>query len=246
MSVAILMSVVLTTLAIPTISLLQSNGYKATSVVKLVNTVYFCSLCTLQAILVGLSFVDYPYTWVACVLVTGVVALYYLLETNCLKWTPRAIRLVSMVFVLNWLISWLVPCCFCLSPLICVVALWVNTPLEQSIAQYYLAKASKKLKGVKAVKIAVTGSFGKTSVKQTLCQLLPNALATPFSYNTPMGLAKFINQTDFTGAEYVIFEMGARKKGDIARLCKLVKPTVGVLTGITAQHLETFKNLSTT
>lgn len=243
MAVAILASVVLTALAIPCVATLQGNGYKATGVLGLVNTVYFCSVCTLQAICVGLAFVNYPYLWVFVLIVIGTVALYYLLETQTLKCTARAIRLLATIFAINWLISWLCPCTFTLSPFVSVVALFVNYPIEQAICQYYLSKARKKIAKVKAVKIAVTGSFGKTSVKQILCQLLPNALATPFSYNTPMGLAKFINQTDFSGADYVIFEMGARKKGDIAKLCRLVCPTVGVLTGITAQHINSFKTL---
>lgn len=245
MAVAIIFAFVITVLSVPVVATLQGNGYKASSILPLVNTVYFCWICTLQALCVATYFVRLGYVWVFQATVIGAVALYYFLQTTTLKYTPRTIRLLVTIFALNWVISWLFPCVFVLSPLVCVVALWVNSPIELLICKYYLNKASKKLAGVKAVKIAVTGSFGKTSVKQILCQLLPNALATPFSYNTPMGLAKFINQTDFDGAQYVIFEMGARKKGDILKLCKLVKPTVGVLTGITAQHLETFKNLQT-
>lgn len=68
-------------------------------------------------------------------------------------------------------------------------------------------------------------------------------LATPASYNTPLGIAKFINGTDLDGCEYFIAEMGARHVGDIEELCKLVEPDHCIVTGICGQHLETFLSL---
>lgn len=63
------------------------------------------------------------------------------------------------------------------------------------------------------------------------------------SYNTPLGIAKFINGTDLDGCEYFIAEMGARHVGDIEELCKLVEPDHCIVTGICGQHLETFLSL---
>lgn len=92
------------------------------------------------------------------------------------------------------------------------------------------------------IKIAVTGSYGKTSVKNALAAMLStrfNVLATPESYNTPMGIALTVNE--LTEAHDVfIAEMGARRKGDIAKLMRIVKPTHSVLTGVNDQHLQTF------
>ena len=65
---------------------------------------------------------------------------------------------------------------------------------------------------------------------------------TPLSYNPPLGIciaAKNITRE----TEIFIAEMGARKRGDIKELCDIVKPDVGVITGICGQHLETFKTL---
>lgn len=92
------------------------------------------------------------------------------------------------------------------------------------------------------IKIAVTGSFGKTSVKNMLYAMLStkyNVLVTPESYNTPMGISKTVRNLDATH-EVFIAEMGARRKGDIKRLMKIVRPEFAVLTGINDQHLETF------
>ena len=44
--------------------------------------------------------------------------------------------------------------------------------------------------------------------------------------------------------EVFIVEMGARKKGDIKEICDLVRPSMGILTAIGEQHLETFKDLA--
>ena len=94
------------------------------------------------------------------------------------------------------------------------------------------------------LKIAITGSFGKTSVKNFLKELLDiryKVLSTPESFNTPMGIAKTVNNLDISHQVFIA-EMGARRKGDIKRLMKIVAPDISVLTGINSQHLETFKS----
>jgi UDP-N-acetylmuramoyl-tripeptide--D-alanyl-D-alanine ligase len=108
----------------------------------------------------------------------------------------------------------------------------------------YENKAKKALSNTNAVKIAITGSYGKTSVKCFLKELLSikyTVLATPASYNTPMGIAKTAKDLDLSYDVFVA-EMGARRKGDIARLMHIVKPQMGVLIGLNCQHLETFKS----
>lgn len=94
------------------------------------------------------------------------------------------------------------------------------------------------------IKIGITGSYGKTSVKNFLAHLLGGkykVLASPESYNTPMGIAKTVNALDGS-YDVLIAEMGARRKGDIKKLMKIVSPEIGVLTGINDQHLETFRS----
>lgn len=95
------------------------------------------------------------------------------------------------------------------------------------------------------VKIGITGSYGKTSVKNYLAHILGGrykVLSSPESYNTPMGIAKTVAMLDGSH-DVLIAEMGARRVGDIKKLMKIVNPTVGVLTGINEQHLETFGSI---
>ncbi len=93
------------------------------------------------------------------------------------------------------------------------------------------------------IRIAITGSFGKTSVKNFLAAILSekyNVLVTPASYNTPMGISKTVNGLDGTH-DVFIAEFGARRVGDIRTLMRIVKPDYTILTGINSQHLETFR-----
>ena len=92
----------------------------------------------------------------------------------------------------------------------------------------------------------MVGSFGKTSVKNILSTLLAEKYTTLFSeasFNTPMGIAKTVTKPEFENAEVLVAEMGARKKGDIEELCKIVKPDYAIFTGVCNQHIQTFKTL---
>ncbi|MBP3619961.1 MAG: UDP-N-acetylmuramoyl-tripeptide--D-alanyl-D-alanine ligase [Clostridia bacterium] len=114
------------------------------------------------------------------------------------------------------------------------------------IKNIYIKKAKKRLQQVGCKVIAITGSFGKTSVKNILYELLKEQFqvcATPKSFNTPMGICKTIlgNLKDFD--EYLIVEYGARHKGDIEFLAKTFGVDFALITPIGNCHLETFGSL---
>jgi hypothetical protein len=80
-------------------------------------------------------------------------------------------------------------------------------------------------------------------VKNILYTLLSekySVVATPESFNTPMGLAKTVLSPDFDRKQIFIAEMGARKHGDIAELCNLIHPDYAVFTGVCEQHIQGF------
>ena len=129
-----------------------------------------------------------------------------------------------------------------LMPFILFIAYCLNEPLEYLIRKYYLRNAVNKLDNTGVIKIGITGSYGKTSVKEILKTILSQkfrVLATPASFNTPLGIALAVRHLDSTH-DVFIAEMGARNKGDIKELAKMIKPKIGVLTGVNNQHLETF------
>jgi UDP-N-acetylmuramoyl-tripeptide--D-alanyl-D-alanine ligase len=118
-------------------------------------------------------------------------------------------------------------------------------PVQGAINRYYLNRARSKLAEIGAKVIGVTGSYGKTSTKFAIERIAGGGkmLATPASFNTPLGVARTINESLEPYHEAFVVEMGARKPGDIAEICELVRPTIGVLTAVGSAHLESFGSL---
>lgn len=97
--------------------------------------------------------------------------------------------------------------------------------------------------------IGITGSYGKTSTKDFLFDILRHnepTLKTPESYNTIFGIAKVIQYEFHKKIHYFICEMGAYVRGEIKELTWMVPPDYAILTAIGSQHLERFKSLTNT
>ncbi len=120
----------------------------------------------------------------------------------------------------------------------------INYPYERGVYHYYKNKAQTKLKNMSNLKIiGITGSYGKTSSKNILGDILNikyNALPTPRNLNTYNGLIMTVNNYMDKFTDIFIAEMGAYVKGEIKGLCNLVHPKYGILTRIGTAHLESF------
>ena len=120
----------------------------------------------------------------------------------------------------------------------------LNAPIEKHIADGYTRDAKRILSEMPDLTvIGVTGSYGKTSVKNYLTALLSvkySVLMTPESYNTPMGVVRTVRERLKPSHEIFVCEMGSRNRGDIRELCDIVHPHHGIITAIGEQHLETF------
>ena len=120
----------------------------------------------------------------------------------------------------------------------------LNTPFNKIEFNYYYKKAKKRLSELPDLKvIGITGSYGKTSSKNILSEILSSKYITrktPKNYNTPYGLMMTINNYLDKFDEVLIAEMGAYEKGNIQELCDFVHPKYGILTIIGESHLETF------
>jgi len=123
---------------------------------------------------------------------------------------------------------------------------WITWPMEEIIKKHYENDARAKLKTLdNVIKIGITGSYGKTSTKNIVNDIICNNYfthITPASYNTPMGITRTIRADLKPIHEVFVCEMGADKIGDIEYLMKFVKPSFGVVTSIGPQHLATFKS----
>ncbi len=131
--------------------------------------------------------------------------------------------------------------------LIIMLANIINVPMERYIRRGFKKKAMKKLESFSNLTvIGITGSYGKTSIKNIINDVLKDyeiTLPTPSSFNTPMGLSITINNDLNKMHENFIAEMGAYYKGEIKELALMVKPKIAVVSSIGPQHLETFKNI---
>ncbi|MDR1034077.1 MAG: UDP-N-acetylmuramoyl-tripeptide--D-alanyl-D-alanine ligase [Bifidobacteriaceae bacterium] len=131
-----------------------------------------------------------------------------------------------------------------LLPCLPLLANFINTPMEALLRRYFIEDAKRIIRNhTSLITIGITGSYGKTSMKYYVTELLKGkyrVLMTPASFNTPLGISKTIREDLRATHEVFVCEMGAKKVGEIAELCDIVQPTHGILTAIGNQHLETF------
>lgn len=127
-----------------------------------------------------------------------------------------------------------------------LASIMLSKLLEHLIFVKYLKMARFKLKNSKCKVIAITGSNGKTSVKNILFTILSTkkkVITTPKNFNTPLGVTLTINNDLNPDTDILILEFGARHKKDIKTLCKLFPPDIGIITNVCSQHLQTFKSI---
>ena len=127
--------------------------------------------------------------------------------------------------------------------------LWVGLgaalmhPLETAIQRGFKRQARHRLENRPDLTvIGITGSYGKTSTKFILAELLRqkyNVYATPSSYNTPMGLCLAVNEHLKPEHQVLVLEYGIRYPGDMDELCDIAEPDASIVTTVGVAHLET-------
>lgn len=121
---------------------------------------------------------------------------------------------------------------------------------EMIMFRIYAKKACNKLQQLQNLKIiAITGSYGKTSIKNFIAQILQHQFrvyATPRSVNTYKGLVADINQNINPTHEIYVAEAGARQIGDIKEISELLQHHYAVIGNIGHAHIEYFKNIEIT
>lgn len=169
-----------------------------------------------------------------------------------LIFTTTVLYLIPIVlFILNydndfnmWMLLMIFEIMCYMNLFIALISKIINTPYEKCVYYYYLNKAKNTLKNRSNLKVVgITGSYGKTSSKNILSDILNikyNTLPTPKNLNTPNGLMITINNHLDKFTEVFIAEMGAYVRGEIKELCDLVHPKYGILTTIGTAHLESF------
>jgi len=138
-----------------------------------------------------------------------------------------------------------------LTPVIVALIVLLVQPFFVIARNNVLKKATKKIEDLKLagsnlVVIGITGSYGKTSTKEFLTTILSEkfkVLNTKQHQNSEIAVAKCIlNDLNF-GHQIFIAEVGAYNKGKVKEVCNMLKPKIGVVTGVNEQHLSLFGSM---
>jgi len=173
---------------------------------------------------------------------------YFQLKVK-LVFSKRIIKLISLSILYIIAVSFIPyanPYLLLLIEFSIVPILYLEGLVSNLINRKYIISAKDKLDKYKGIKVVITGSYGKTSTKLLFNQLLNvyhSSIQTPKSYNTPLGISKFINNEYIDMYRYLVLEYGASQKNDIKRLLDISKPDVAIVTEIGFMHMNSFKTI---
>ncbi|MBE6144499.1 MAG: UDP-N-acetylmuramoyl-tripeptide--D-alanyl-D-alanine ligase [Firmicutes bacterium] len=165
--------------------------------------------------------------------------------------TSSIIYLIPALIIILWFDTSLIPYYYLvlgaisyLNYFVVMFSNIVNIPVEKSVFRHFYKQAYKKINDMHNLKVVgITGSYGKTSSKNILNDILSvkfNTCPSPKNFNTTNGLMITINNHLDKFNDVFIAEMGAFKKGEIKELCDLVNPKYGILTKIGTAHMDSF------
>ena len=134
---------------------------------------------------------------------------------------------------------------FIFAPLILTYA--ISTIMEKLFFISFKHKAKQRFQSISGLKtVAITASFGKTSIKNYLYHVLKNkykVYKTPRSVNTIGGIVLDVNKDLTLDTQIYIAEAGARVQGDIEEIAMFLEPQICVIGSVGEQHIEYFKTL---
>jgi UDP-N-acetylmuramoyl-tripeptide--D-alanyl-D-alanine ligase len=177
-------------------------------------------------------------------------------RTSQLHWTRR-LRTIAVVATTASLVV-AVAGAFTVRPwLLLVAVVWavpaildvttrVLAPRERRSSQRFVDQAVARLGRVRPRIVAITGSYGKTSTKNHLADLLSadgGVVVSPRSFNNRAGLSRAINENLADGTRIFVAEMGTYGPGEIRDLCSWCPPEIAVVTAIGPVHLERMKTM---
>ncbi|MEG4074621.1 UDP-N-acetylmuramoyl-tripeptide--D-alanyl-D-alanine ligase [Microcoleus sp. Pol14C2] len=130
------------------------------------------------------------------------------------------------------------------------IAAIVDRDWEEELPNFPLLRVDDTLKAYQSIArwwrdqfsipiVAVTGSVGKTTVKELIAAVLStkgNVLKTQYNYNNEIGVPKTLLELS-PSHNYAVIEMGMRGSGEIALLSQIARPTVAVITNVGTAHI---------
>ena len=185
--------------------------------------------------------------------------LLFVLRFNLIKkihFTPKAIIIISLTLAIIFFLLYVLDN----HPLLLIsFSFWSSqfifftisiSIFDLAVKPYlnYLGKKFKnKLEKNKDLKIiGIVGSYGKSSTKEFLVQLLSKkyrVIAPPTRTNHEYALLKFLLKVNLDGFDYLVCEFGSYYLGNVSWVTKYITPHIAFITGITKQHLFLFGNI---
>lgn len=175
--------------------------------------------------------------------------------------TPRNIMIAFLSFLFLLIFNWLVFAFFSENTTIVTLLILLNyfiakdlvflssflvSPFANISRRKTISQAEEIVDELDVEMIGVTGSFGKSSVKEFVFQILKEKYSlerTSGNRNTDIGVALEIKEKLKKEMDFFVCEMGAYKIGEIKGICDFVKPKYGILTGIGNQHMDLFGSI---
>lgn len=127
-----------------------------------------------------------------------------------------------------------------------IVGVLLTVPFVTFQKRNMINKVRKILENSDSTIVGITGSFGKTTTKEFVAQILGTkfkVVKTIESENTILGVINRILLSVKKDTEILVTEIGAYKKGEIKEVTDFLHPSVGVITGIEGQHLDLFGSI---
>jgi len=220
---------------------------------------------------ISISSFAHPYATVFLSCAFGIACTAHLSKQKYKKplaWTARAKRIFTVACILCIgiaIVAWFICsaqsvlpekitalvigmlAAYCASHAIIIAACAILSPVERLINRHYYNDAASIIRSMPNLRVVgITGSYGKTSTKHYLYRILSeqfDTIMTPGSFNTTLGVVRTIREYLKPYNEIFIAEMGAKNIGDIKEICELVHPSMGIITAVGPQHLESFKTI---
>ena len=250
--------------------MLQQNFYNESNrYVKWIFKNKYRSLITIDLLAIGIPFIFLKNVIIGFIVAIVFYTIIFIIKYNEKKkeqvkkglvYTSRVKRLVFTTFLLYGLLFYiyymyinnyfiLISILVLLSILayfITYTSYFLNLPIERMVYNKYKRRAIKKLRDMNTTNIGITGSYGKTSSKHILNDILSIkylSYMTPGNYNTPLGIMKTVNNLMDKFQDIFVAEISisAPETHDIERSCEIVKPKYGIITNIGLAHLDSFK-----
>lgn len=255
-------------LLVEELSILQTQFYELKRYFLYKNTkrLMFFYVSLISLIIIGVPlFIYFDYSWLSAVFTFLLILLFhqpYREKVVKFKYTSRVKRIITIYICLFILIGLFILSLankyhniiliiyellfFLFFKLIVSLTMICDKPVEALINYIFRIKAIKKLKRVNPILIGITGSYGKTSTKNYLYQLLSlkyRVCKTPKSYNTYLGVLKSINEEMDENCEIMIIELGVDKINGLDKVLSFLEFDYSIITSIGPQHLKTFKTI---